>query len=205
MIRIVIADDHAVFRQGLAALIGGVADFELVGQAGDGIELEQVVADMRPDVAVVDVSMPRHDVVRLAQDWRSRGWSTRLVALTQHREPAIVKPILLAGVSAFVLKESAFEDLEHAIRGVMAGREFISPTLVRELAFGTEVADEQLAARELQVLQLVARGFINKQIAKQLGISAGTVRTHRNRLMQKLNLHNAADLTRYAIERGLLD
>ncbi len=205
MIRLVIADDHAVFRQGLAALLQRVEDFRLVGQAGNGLELERVVAETAPHVAVVDVSMPHHNAAQLPRTWRDHGCPTRIVALTQHRAPAVVRPILQAGVDAFVLKENAFEDVVQAIRCAHEGRGFISPLLARELAQADSAAAAPLAPREIQVLGWIARGRTNKEIAQTLGISPDTVRTHRNRIMEKLDLHNAAELTRYAIERGLLE
>jgi len=200
MLRVVLADDHALFRQGLCALLRSVADLELAGQAANGRELEDLLARLRPDVAVVDVAMPEHDLVRALAEWHRRGWTTRVVALTQHGEPAVARPVLAAGVDGYVLKENAFEDLLAAIRAVAAGRRFVSPSLAARLL--QELADSAgvLSPREQQILRLIAAGRANKQIARQLGISIDTVRTHRNRLMEKLDLHCVADLTRYALQ-----
>jgi len=202
-LRVIVADDHAVFRQGLAALLGSVPDIELVGEAADGPELERLMAQVRPDVAVVDVAMPGHDLRRLLSQ-TGAGGGIRVVALTQHGEPSVAQPLIAAGVAGYVLKESAFEELLAAVRAVAAGGRYVSPTLAARLLQCPADAAELLSPREQQVLRLIACGLVNKQIAARLGISIDTVRTHRNRLMEKLGLHTVAELTRYAVERGLV-
>ena len=207
MIRVVLADDHMLFRQGLVGLLRAVPDLAIVGEAADGAALARLVAETQPDLAIVDVSMPLHDVKLLPGDWARRGWPTRLIVLTVHREPAVARPIIQSGVAGYVLKENAFEELLAAVRAVAAGGEFVSPLLAAQLLKAETVGGagtEPLSPREVEVLRLIASGLANKQIARQLGLSVDTVRTHRMRLMKKLDLHSTADLTRHAMQRGLL-
>jgi DNA-binding NarL/FixJ family response regulator len=133
MIRVVIADDHAIFREGLAGLLRSVGDVELLGEASDGSALAELITRLEPDVAVADVSMPRHDLGRLAEDLRTRGARTRLIALTVHREPEVARPLLRAGVAGYVLKENAFDDLLDAVRAAASGGTYVSPLLAAAL------------------------------------------------------------------------
>lgn len=208
MIRVLIADDHTIFRQGLARLLGSVEEFELTSQAADGREALRLMADTAPDVAILDVSMPGMSGLEVVREAVRRALPTRIILLTMHGEPDAVGNSLRSGAAGYVLKDNAFEDLVYAIKAVAAGGTFISPSIAAPLLKSSEAPapdDLPLTRREREVLKLIASGLTNRQIAEKLFISVKTVETHRARILQALDLHNTADLVRYAIEKGLLD
>lgn len=208
MIRVLIADDHTIFRQGLAQMLNSVDEFGLASQAADGREALQLIAQIKPDVAILDVSMPGMSGLEVTQEVISRALPTRIILLTMHGEPEAVSRAMRAGAAGYVLKDNAFEDLVYAIKAVAAGGTFVSPSVAAPLLKSTEdrsLQDVPLTRREREILKLIASGLTNRQIAEKLFISIKTVETHRARILQSLNLHKTADLVRYAIEKRLLD
>jgi len=212
-IRVLIADDHAVLRAGLRMLIGAQPDMEVVGEAGDGAEAARKAAETRPDVALVDITMPALSGIQAIERIREACRETRVLVLTMHDVPAYLRAALAAGASGYVVKRAADAELLSAIRGVHRGRTVLDPTLatmVVQGALGKRPASGQaggaasvLSPREREVLDQVAQGYTNQQIADRLGISVKTVETYRSRLVEKLGLRSRADLVRYAFDSGL--
>lgn len=208
MIRILIADDHKIFRQGLTQMLGSVEEFDLVSQASDGRKALQLMADTRPDVAILDISMPGLSGLEVMKEALRQRLPARIILLTMHSEPEAVSNAMRAGVAGYVLKDNAFEDLVYAIKAVAAGGTFISPSITAPVlvsAAEPSAADVPLTRREREVLKLIASGLTNRQIGEKLFISVKTVETHRSRILKALDSHNTADLVRYAMEKGLLD
>lgn len=205
MIRLLLADDHAIFLQGLTRLLDAWPEVRIVAKAADGQEAWQLIQRHKPDVAVVDIRMPKMNGIEIAEQVRAEGLSTRIVVLTMHDEPALALEAEQAGVDGYVLKDDTFEELSQAIEKVVAGHRYMSPTVSENLhAFRLSSGGVTLSPREREVLKLVASGLSSKAIARTLDISPKTVETHRSRLMTKLDLHSVADLVRYAVETGFL-
>jgi two-component system, NarL family, response regulator NreC len=212
-IRLVVADDHAILRSGLRMLINAQPDMEVVGEAEDGIEAVQSIQKVNPDVAILDVTMPKSGGLNAIKEIVARNRSTRILLLTMHEEPAYLRTALAAGAAGYVLKKSVDADLLSAIRAVYKGRTYVdselADILVRD-AFGKKedgtgsAADSLLSDRELQVLKLVAEGFSSREIAEQIYISTKTVETYRARFAEKLGLKSRAQIVRYALNLGLL-
>ncbi len=202
MIRVAIADDHGIFRQGLRALLEGEEDLTLVGEAADGPAALSLIAAEGPDVAVVDVGMPGATGVEVARAVRDAGQATRVVLLTMYKDPELLARALEAGAAGYVLKDSAFEELTFAVRQAHAGGVFVSAALMAARLRGAE--GQALTPREREILRLVATGRTSRRIAKALHISVKTVETHRANIMRKLDVSNTAELVRRAVERGLL-
>ncbi len=206
MIKVVIADDHNIFRQGLAQLLASVEDITVAGEAADGVQALKLIREVGPDVAILDLSMPSGGL-EVARAVRNEGLSTRIILLTMHNEPDKANKAIQAGVHGYVLKDNAFEDLVYALRSVARGGTFISPSLVAGVLKSGErrKSGELLTRREREVLSLIATGLTNRQIAEKLFISVKTVETHRARIIDALDLHNTAELVRYAIDNGLVE
>ncbi|MGH7264634.1 MAG: response regulator transcription factor [Candidatus Rokuibacteriota bacterium] len=210
-IRILVADDHAVLRAGLRMLIGAQADMEVVGEAADGDAAVAAAVDAQPDVALIDITMPGGGGVRAIERIRDACPGTRVLVLTMHDLPAYLRLALAAGAAGYVVKRAADADLLSAIRAVHQGRTVVDPTLAARLirirlrgrAPGAAPASP-LSPRERDVLELVAQGYTNQQIAGRFGVSVKTVETHRARLTEKLGLRSRAELVRYALDSGLL-
>jgi DNA-binding NarL/FixJ family response regulator len=208
MIRVIIADDHVIFRQGLLNLLQSASDILVVGEAGDGSETLNLIIRDRPDIAILDISMPGLDGFEIFQKIREMGIETKVIFLTMHKDSITAKRALHLDVSGYVLKDNAFEDLLYSIRAVFAGGTFISPSVSQKIFKSPShegKALHVLTPREREVLILIASGLTNKQIAEKLFISVKTVETHRTNIMQKLDIHTIADLVRYAIKIELLD
>lgn len=209
MIRVLIADDHTIFRQGLAQLLGSVEDFDLISQASDGREALRLMTEARPDVAILDMSMPGLSGLEVTKEALRRRLPARIILLTMHSEQEAVSNAMRAGVAGYVLKDNAFEDLAYAIKAVAAGGTFISPSVTAPVLMSAgeqhSAPDLPLTRREREVLKLIASGLTNRRIAEKLFISVKTVETHRARILKALDSHNTADLVRYAVEKGLLD
>ena len=211
-IRILLADDHAVLRSGLRALLNQEPDFEVVGEASNGREAVELAQKIKPDVIVMDISMPEMDGMRAAGEIQRLGLPSRLVMLTVHGEEDYLFQTLRLGASGYVLKSSADTDLMEAIRAAHRGDVFLYPSAVKKLlgeylksgAEETHQDYDVLASREKEVLKLTVEGYTNHEIAERLVISPKTVDTYRQRIMEKLNLHHRSDLVRYALRRGLL-
>ncbi|MBK9714035.1 MAG: response regulator transcription factor [Kouleothrix sp.] len=212
-LRIFLADDHVVLREGLKALIDAQPDMEVVGQAGDGRAMLQQTLDCSPDLVVMDLSMPGVNGAQATAQLRQLCPDVRVVALTRHGEAGYVRQMLQSGAQGYVLKQAAAEELIGAIRSVASGGTFLDTSLAGRLVNSfvrgqtqSSVAHEQdLSEREADVVRLTALGYSNKEIATRLSLSVKTVDTYKMRAMEKLGLHSRAELVRYAIQRGWLD
>jgi two-component system, NarL family, response regulator NreC len=212
-IRVLIADDHAVLRAGLRMLIGAQPDMEVVGEAADGDEAVVKARELHPDVALMDVTMPGSGGIGAIQRIRSDSPTTRVLVLTMHDVPAYLRSALAAGASGYVVKRAADAELISAIRSVHRGRTVLDPTLATMVVQAAVTkkptpgapgpAAHALSPREREVLDLVAQGFTNQQMADHLGLSVKTVETYRSRLVEKLGLRSRAELVRYALDSGL--
>jgi DNA-binding NarL/FixJ family response regulator len=205
--RILLADDHDLVRQGIKTLLERQG-FQVVCEASDGQEALRLAAKNKPDVAIMDVSMPIMNGVDAAREMTKSSPKTRVILLTQHDEDQYVTEALRAGVQGYVLKNQAVEDFVHAIQEVCRGSVYLSPNISRAVvdAYLSKTYDSTdiLSGRERQVLQLVGEGKSTKDISVHLGISVKTAESHRARLMKKLDIHETATLVRYAIRRGLI-
>jgi len=208
MIRVLLADDHILVREGLRALLAKEADIRVVAEAGDGREAVQSARETRPDVAALDLSMPLLNGLEAARQLAAWDQGPRVILLTVHSEDRYVLEAVRAGVRGYVLKKQAAADLVRAIREVSGGGVYLSPgisaAVVDAIRSPRSVAEEPLTAREREVLQLIAEGKTTKEIAALLGVSVKTADAHRTRLMQKLDIHDIASLTRYAIRQGMI-
>ncbi|MGE5547487.1 MAG: response regulator [Solirubrobacterales bacterium] len=207
-IRIVIAEDQQLVRQGLAALLKAES-VEIVGEAEDGEAAVNMVRALRPDIVLMDLSMPVLDGVEATRRIK-RSWpQVRVLILTVANCERRVAEAVAAGADGYALKKLGHEELMAAIEAVRAGRTYIGPglneELVREHLDGGETGSVALTGREREVLRLIAQGLKNREIADSLAIAIKTVETHRTKIMQKLDLHNSAELATYAIRRGLID
>lgn len=202
MIKIIIADDHALFRQGFIKLLQGSDQIEIVAEAANGSEAWQSIQQLSPDIAVLDISMPEPDGLEIARCVNDQELPTKVVLLTMHDEPELAAKAKQLGVAGYILKEDTFEELLNAINKIINGKVFISPTILKKLKHYVQVPE--ISNREKTVLSLIAKGMTNKQIASELKISPKTVDTYRTRLMVKLDLHSIAELTQYAVKTGLL-
>ena len=211
-LRIMLADDHALVREGLKQLIDGEPDMEVVGEAGDGLQACQQVAALRPDVLVLDLSMPGLSGLQATEQLRQAGTPVKVLVLSMHEEEGYLRQLLRAGASGYVLKRAAAGELTRAVRTVAAGGMYIDPMLAGKFvdlyvdhpATGRRPAGHELSARETEVLRLLAWGYINKEIAQKLNISIKTVETYKARLMAKLELRSRVDIVRYALRQGWL-
>jgi two-component system, NarL family, response regulator NreC len=213
MVRILLADDHTVMRSGLRLLLERHEDFEVVGEASDGRQAVEIAAEQKPAVVVMDIAMPQLNGVEAARQIMSRQPDTAIVMLSMHSDESYVLRSLKAGARAYLLKDSAEADLVSAIQAIIDGKSFFSPGVrallkedyIHRLAkFGADDTYELLTAREREVLQLVAEGRSNKEVAALLNLSLYTVETHRTHILQKLNLHSVPDLILYAVRKGII-
>ncbi|MCK4850963.1 MAG: response regulator transcription factor [Phycisphaerae bacterium] len=210
-IRIVLADDHQLFRDGLSALLAQEAELELVGEAANGRTAVELAGELAPDVVVMDISMSDLNGIEATRQIVQRTLATKVLALSMHSDRRFVEGMLQAGASGYLLKDCANEEFVRAIREVAAGRTYLSPAVagqvVEEYVHGERAKagalSRLLTAREREVLQLVAEGLRTKEIANRLHISSKTAETHRQQLMNKLNIHSVAELTKFAVREGL--
>ena len=210
-VRVLVADDHALIRQGLISILEGHDEFEVVGQAGDGNEAVEQALATRPDVVVLDLGMPRLNGLEAARRIRKALPRTRILVLTMHDDEEYVLRTVRAGASGYLVKDGATSELVAALRAVSAGQGYFGPQASRALADsyergGTAPEDpyERLTAREREVFQLLIEGRTNAQVAEILFISPKTVDNHRTHLMARLGVHSTAELIRFAARRGLL-
>jgi NarL family two-component system response regulator LiaR len=210
-IRVLIADDHAVVRKGLAAMIEAEADMELVGEAEDGFEVVQRAGELAPDVILMDIVMPRKDGVEAIEEIKETNPAAHILVVTSFSEDEKVFPAIKAGAQGYLLKDSSPEDLVHAIREISRGETSLHPTIARKLIMqlkqekkrGKTVTERPLTDRELEVLSLIARGLSNQEIANQLFLSEATVRFHVSNILNKLHLANRTQAVLYALREGL--
>ena len=212
-IRILLADDHNVMRHGLRLLLENHHGFEVVGEASDGRQAVELAETLKPDVAVLDIAMPNLSGIEAAKRISAALPNTPIVILSMHSDESYVLRALKAGAKGYLLKDSAEGDLIQAIRSVHAGKAFFSPEIsrmlvddyIREIRMrGVDDSYELLTAREREILQLLAEGKSNKDIANLLNLSLYTVETHRRNLQDKLNLHSVAELILYAVRKGVI-
>ena len=209
-IRLIIADDHAVVREGLVALLEDETDLDIVGQAGTGTEAVVLVRQHRPDIALLDITMPDLDGLEATRQIVSESPEVKVLILTMHEEEAFFFEALRAGAAGYVLKGVHSEELLHAIRAVYEGGVYLPPKLAGSLVqdyleyHPQPLPSELLTPREREILSLIAQGLTNREIAERLFLSVNTVKTHRLHIYQKLDLHNRAGLIDYALRRGLL-
>ena len=214
MKRIALVDDHTILREGLRALLSSNPDFTIAGELADGIDAVRCAAELKPDLIVMDLSMPKMNGIEAIIEIKKQNPTIKVVVLTIHNTEEHVLSALKAGADGYVLKDDSSAELEMAIKSVLKGEHYLSPGISEKVIQGylkgkKEVkigsAWDLLTQRERGVLQMIAEGYKNKEIADQLCISVKTVDNHRANLMKKLNLHNASDLTKYAIEKGLIN
>jgi DNA-binding NarL/FixJ family response regulator len=207
--RILIADDHGIVRSGLRALLEGQQDMEVVAEAADGVEARDVAIQERPDLAILDVKMPRLTGLQATREIREQAPDVAVLILSMHDDERYLFEALKAGASGYVLKRQADTELLEAIHAVERGEPFLTPDAQRALiqdvlARGTEHADE-LTPREQEVVKLVAEAHTNKEIGELLHLSEKTVENHRANAMRKLGMRDRVELVRYAIRRGLIE
>lgn len=206
MIRVIIADDHAIVREGLALLLATMEDVSLVGQAANGHEALDLVRSLAPDLAILDNSMPGISGIRAASEIAKMDTPCRVIILTMHSQASLAAQAFKAGVEGFLIKEDAFDQLATAIAAVREGRRYVSPALGVKMVSGLgDDAGQPLTSREMEILKLIAEGRSNRDIARELSISPKTVETHRSRIMKKLGEHSATGLVRHAVRIGLID
>lgn len=209
-IRVLVVDDHAIVREGICALLARREDIEVVGEAADGKRALDAVVQLDPDVVLMDIAMPGMNGLEATREIHARFPSTRILVLTQHENKEYVLPLLHAGAAGYVTKDIRVSELTEAIRTVYEKGGYLSPNVtqavVSAIAESPETRDARtiLTEREIQVVRLIAEGLINREIAERLGISVKTVDTHRGNIMEKLNVHNTAELLKYAILKGIV-
>jgi DNA-binding NarL/FixJ family response regulator len=212
-LRILLADDHTVVRQGLRKVLEDRPDWVVVAEAGNGRDAVRHAEELKPDVAILDLAMPLLNGIEATRQIVKRSPSTRVLVLTMHADEAYVNQILKAGATGYLLKDSADVDLIQAVGAVSQGKSFFSPAVARLMLddYVRQLADkgitdryESLSDREREIFQLIAEGKANKEIAVILSISPSTVETHRARIMEKLDLHSAAEIVLYAVRRGVI-
>jgi len=214
-ITVLLADDHTLVRQGLRVLLEAQADIAVAGEAGNGREAVQLSRSLRPDVVVMDIAMPLLNGLEATRQILAELPSTRVLILSSYSDEEYVHQLTESGAAGYLLKQAAVADLVTAIREAMRGKAFFSPAITKQLTDryreillkGVRVRKrtDLLTPREAEVLQLIAEGNLNKQIACELNLSIKTVEKHRQRLMNKLGIHDIAGLTRYAISKGIIE
>lgn len=212
-LRLLLGDDHTLVRQGLRKILEERPEWQVVAEVGDGREAIRQAVALKPDVAIIDIGMPLLNGIDATQQIVKRVPETRVLVLSMHSDEAYVTRALQAGATGYMLKDSAGHDLLKGVESVANRQAFFSPTIARLMlddyvrrVGGTGVADryETLSAREREIFQLVAEARTNKEVAELLEISPATVETHRARILQKLDIHNTAELVLYAVRRGVI-
>jgi two-component system response regulator NreC len=209
--RILIADDHGVLRAGLRALLSAESGLEVVGEAADGAQALRLTQQLRPDVVILDISMPGPDGIEVTRQIKDAVPAARVLILTVHEDEGLLRAAVRAGASGYIIKRAVEADLISAIHAVCRGELYVHPAMTRALLQDVpRIVDtdghptETLTARETEVLRLVARGYTNRQVAERLCISVRTVESHRASIMSKLGLQSRVELVRYATRHGLL-
>jgi two-component system, NarL family, response regulator NreC len=208
-IRILLADDHAVVRQGFKMILSAQTDMEIVGEAGNGREAVELAGQLHPDIVVMDVAMPELNGIEATRRLAQSEPHTRVLALSMHKDSVYVREILRAGARGYLLKDSPAVDLVAAVRAVASGEGYLSPAVSNAVLddYRKHVTNpiDLLSSREREVLQMLAEGKTNKEIATVLNLSVYTVDAHRGRIMEKLNLHSINEMVRFAVRNGLID
>ena len=208
-IRILLADDHAVVRQGFKLILSQQPDMEVIGEAGNGREAVRMTAELRPDLVIMDIAMPDINGVEATRQLSQNFPESSVLILSMHKDPVYVRESLRAGARGYLLKESIDQDFLTAVRAVAAGEGFLSPAVSKTVLddYQQQVNDpfDLLTARERQVLQMLAEGKVAKEIATDLDVSVYTVDAHRGRIMKKLGLRSSTELVRFAMRKGLIE
>jgi len=208
-IRILLADDHAVVRQGFKMILAEQPDMEIAGEAANGREAVELAEKIKPDVVVMDVAMPELNGIEATRRLAASLPHTRVLALSMHKDSVYVREILRAGARGYLLKDSPAQDMLAAVRAVAGGEGYISPAVSSAVLddYRKHVTNpiDLLTSREREVLQMLAEGKTNKEIATVLKLSVYTVDAHRGRIMEKLNVHSINELVRFAVRNGLID
>lgn len=210
-IRVLIADDHRIVREGLRSLLEKESDMEVIGETEGGLSAVRFIQEMSPDVVVMDITMPDLNGIEITHQIANKAPGVKVLALSMHSEARFVVAMLAAGAAGYLLKDCAFEELAQGIRTVAANQTYLSPAIidvvVKDYIHRSEGTDTTafsvLTAREREVLQLLAEGKTTKEIALRLCLSVKTIETHRQQIMAKLNIQSIAKLTKYAIREGL--
>jgi DNA-binding NarL/FixJ family response regulator len=211
--RIVIAEDHTILRDGLRSLLESNDDFEVVGEAGDGMEAIRRINELAPDLVLLDLNMPKMDGISVIKEIKKQSHETKILALTMYKDEEFILETFKSGVNGYCIKSSSSDELLMAIRAVLAGKQYVSPDISDKVLEGylegrktikKKSSWDTLTQREREVLKLVGEGYQNKEIADYLCISPKTVEKHRANIMEKLDLHSASALTALAIEKGLV-
>lgn len=212
-IRVLVVDDQQMIREGIALILKSHPDIEVVGEASDGREALDRVEETRPDVVLMDISMPHLNGIDATVLVKRRFPQVKVLTLTVHDAEGYILQLLRAGASGYIVKKAAGDELVEAIRSVYRGDYYLHPTVTRQviqeymrhMQEGTRYPEDVLTERERQIVQLAAEGYKNREIAEQLGISLKTVETHRANIMQKLNISDRVELVRYAIRSGIIE
>jgi DNA-binding NarL/FixJ family response regulator len=213
-ITVLLAEDHQIVREGFRSLLEHERDIEVVGEAETGRQAVQLTRKFRPEVVVMDIAMPRLNGLEATRQIRKDFPDTRVIILSAHNDDAYVEQVATLGAAGFLLKQTSSQDLAKAIREVQKGNRFFSPSISKRIQDRSRKAaargaskksGNRLSSREVEVLQLIAEGKPNKQVAEELGVTFKTVDKHRQHLMSKLDIHDVAGLTRYAIAEGIIE
>ena len=211
--RILIVEDHTILREGLKSLLSSHPDFEIVGEAGDGLEAVRAVDRLHPNLILMDLSLPRMDGIAAIREIKKKWPKIHVLALTVHKTEEYIMATLGSGADGYILKDATHAELLEAIRIILSGKRVLSPSISEKVIEGyldgkrkapLKSSWDTLTRREREILKLIGEGHKNKEIAEFLCISPKTVEKHRANIMDKLNLHNASALTAYAIEKGLI-
>jgi len=214
-ITVLLAEDHMIVREGLKSLLAIEADIEVVGEAATGREAVEMARQLRPAVVVMDIAMPQMNGLEATRQILKHGAGTKVLILSAHSDDAYVEKVMALGAAGYLIKQTSAQFLSEAIREVQKGNTFFSPAIAKRFLKQHQASLDRkgrsktkvtsLSSREVEVLQLIAEGHANKQIAVELDISTKTVEKHRDHLMRKLDIHDTAGLTRYAIEAGIIE
>lgn len=212
VIRVLLADDHAIVRDGISAVVARCKDIEIVGQVVDGKQAMEAVARLHPDIVLMDITMPVMNGLEATREIHKQFPATRILVLTQHENKEYIMPLLQAGAVGYISKRARAQEVLQAIRTVHATGAYLPPEIASRVV--TALAESQdahatnsilLTEREIQIVRLIAEGLSSRQIAERLSISVKTVDTHRSNIMEKLGVRNSAELIKYAIREGILD
>jgi DNA-binding NarL/FixJ family response regulator len=214
-IAVLLAEDHMIVRQGLRLLIEADGDIEIVAEAKTGREAVQMTGDFRPDIVVMDIAMPLLNGLQATRQILKAYPATKVLILSAHSDPEYIEEVVKVGASGYLVKQTSGEVVAKAVRELHQGKTFFTSSIAKHLKDGfrkssdgvglEKKSDTELTSREAELLQLIAEGHVNKQIASELGISIKTVEKHRQHLMEKLNIHDIAGLTRFAIAAGIIE
>lgn len=206
MIRVLVVDDHNMFRQGIVSLLSAKKDIEVVAEAASGADAIKLAKDLRPDIVVLDMALPDMSGIDVAKNLFSAGVSTEIVVLTMYKEKGFLKLAGDIGIKGYLLKDDAFDDLHYAIKAISQGNSFTSSSFARKETTSLPRLPDSMPVtpREKEIIIMIAQGLTSREIAKKLSRSVKTIETHRTNIMEKLGLKNVADIVRYAYKSGLI-